>query len=155
VKNICEPWADGTPFSDQYQNTTSLVHRLYDTDRLDRLSRGPSRGKQGRPKMPARVEKDIRIPPVISKIYNEMHISPVDLLRKYALTYIHGRIQKYEAENSFFERKYESVFDSFKRKVTSIENEEDFEWDDDLMDWEFAVSNLDLWRKRAQEIASE
>ena len=33
-----------------------------------------------------------------------------------------------------------------------MEHEENFEWEDDLMDWEFAVENLTLWRKRLREI---
>jgi len=33
-----------------------------------------------------------------------------------------------------------------------MRNVENFEWEDDLMDWEFAVENLELWRKKVQEI---
>lgn len=28
-----------------------------------------------------------------------------------------------------------------------MENEENFEWEDDLMDWEFAVENLSVWQR--------
>ena len=79
-------------------------------------------------------------------------ISPVMLLTNYALSHIHAKIQKYTAENASFEKKYGETFQKLKCKVDLMENEENFEWEDDLMDWEFAVENLTLWRKRLQDI---
>lgn len=40
-------------------------------------------------------------------------------------------------------------------KVGSMEKEENFEWEDDLMDWEFAFENFRYWQKKAHEIKSE
>jgi hypothetical protein len=105
--------------------------------------------------MATNVEGTLHIPAAIRKVYSEIDISPVSLLKNYALSHIHGRIQKYEAENMFYERKYKSTFEAFKREVESTENEEDFDRDDDLMDWEFAVTNLSYWREKARELAAE
>ncbi len=35
-----------------------------------------------------------------------------------------------------------------------VETKENFEWEDDLMDWEFAAENLALRRKREKEVRS-
>ncbi len=94
------------------------------------------------------IEKDFKIPNSIKDVYIEMDISPVSILKKYALNIIHGKIQKYEAENMVFEKKYKCRYDDFKSKVEKIKDDEVFEWDDDLMDWEFAINNLKHWQQR-------
>jgi hypothetical protein len=105
--------------------------------------------------MPTKVESNLRLPANLKKIYGELDISPVSLLRNYALNHIFAKIQKYEAESMVYERKYRDTFEAFKEKVESMENEEDFAREDDLMDWEFVVANLKYWREKAHELASE
>lgn len=68
---------------------------------------------------------------------------------------IHARIHKYEAEKSFFESKHKSSFEAFRERIESMQDEENFEWEDDLMDWEFAMVNLTYWQEKAREIAAE
>ncbi len=41
-----------------------------------------------------------------------------------------------------FEKKYESTFVEFENLVHSTKNQEDFQIEDDLMDWEFAIESL-------------
>jgi hypothetical protein len=48
---------------------------------------------------------------------------------------------KYKAEYNLFKNKYNSEFEDFKKKVESS-GKEDFEVEDDLMDWEFAANAL-------------
>jgi hypothetical protein len=105
--------------------------------------------------MPTKVESNLRIPANITKIYGELDVSPVGLLKNYALNHIHAKVQKYEAENLFYQGKHKNTFEAFKKKLRSMKNEEDSTWEDDLMDWEFAVTNLKYWKKKAQELASE
>lgn len=105
--------------------------------------------------MPANLENNVHIPDRIRRIYTEIGVSPIMLLKNYALNQIHGRIQKYEAENEFFKRKYGSDFETFKGRVESMENDENFDWEDDLMDWEFAATNLRYWQKKVHEITAE
>ncbi|CAN2041104.1 conserved hypothetical protein [Candidatus Magnetomoraceae bacterium gMMP-15] len=95
------------------------------------------------------------MPELLVNFYNEMAISPISLLKNYALNMIYSKIHKYEAENSYFTKKYNCTFHELKHRVDRMENEEIFEWEDDLMDWEFAAENLNLWRKKKQEFEAE
>ncbi|MDR4507418.1 MAG: hypothetical protein MRJ65_04120 [Candidatus Brocadiaceae bacterium] len=74
------------------------------------------------------------------------------LLKNYALNLVNGKIQKYEVEKSCFEKKYGQSLEDFRRKLDAMENEENFEWEDDLNDWEFAVENLKYWKRKASEL---
>lgn len=105
--------------------------------------------------MSTHLKEKFKIPDTIENIYREMEISPVGLLKNYALNLVYGKIHKYEAESRYFEKKYVCTFEEFKHKVDSMQDEEKFEWEDDLMDWEFAAENLTYWQKRAREIQSE
>ena len=105
--------------------------------------------------MPTKVESSLRIPANIRKVYGELDVSPVGLLKNYALNHIQAKVQKYEAENLSYQGKHKSTFEAFKKKVRLMKNEEDFAWENDLMDWEFAVINLKYWKKKAQELAAE
>ena len=44
----------------------------------------------------------------------------------------------------------EQNFREFEVRIENMENEENFEWEDDLMDWKFAVENLIYWQKKEQ-----
>ncbi|QTA84597.1 hypothetical protein [Desulfonema magnum] len=97
---------------------------------------------------------NIQVPELLSDVCKEMAITPVGLIQNYVLTQIQGKIHKYEAEDASFRKKYACEFKEFRAKIEGMENEENFEWEDDLMDWEFAVENLTLWRKREKEVRS-
>ncbi len=105
--------------------------------------------------MTIHIKKDFEIPDELMSIYQEMEVSPVGLLKNYALNLVHGKIHKYEVEKSCFEKKYGQSLEDFGRKVDATENEENFEWEDDLKDWEFAVENLKYWKKKAAELQWE
>jgi len=92
----------------------------------------------------------VEIPKFLLTFYQDAAISPADLLKNYALNHIMGKIHKYEAENNFFIKKYSCSFKEFKDRIEHMENEENFEWEDDLMDWEFAVENLAEWKRKRQ-----
>ena len=96
----------------------------------------------------------IEIPESLSEIYREIAVSPINLLQNYALNHIRSKIQKYEAENSYFIKKYSCNLKDFKNMVESMENEENFTLEDDLMDWEFAVENLIFWQRKEQLLTS-
>lgn len=98
------------------------------------------------------VKTKTEIPESLDNIYRDISISPIDLLKNYALNHIYSKIHQYEVEDNHFRNKYNCSLQEFKHKVDHMKNEEIFEWEDDLMDWEFAVENLKLWRKKVQEI---
>ncbi|MEQ8168833.1 MAG: hypothetical protein ABRQ38_08030 [Candidatus Eremiobacterota bacterium] len=101
------------------------------------------------------IKEDFQIPENLNNIYKLMEISPVGILRSYALNLIHGKISRYEVESRYFEKKYNCSFDEFKNRIESMEEEENFEWDDDFMDWKFAFENLLYWQKKLQELEIE
>jgi hypothetical protein len=94
----------------------------------------------------------IEIPESLLSIFQEMAVSPVDLLKNHALNVIKGKIVRYTAEDRSFREKYACDFDDFKARTSGMMNEENFEWEDDLMDWEFAVTNLRLWQQKERAI---
>ncbi len=96
----------------------------------------------------------IEIPASLLSIYREMAVSPVDLLKNYASGLIKEKINKYEAEDRNFMNKYACNFEQFKARVEAMENEENFEWEDDLMDWEFAIANINIWRRKEDKASS-
>lgn len=98
--------------------------------------------------------KKIEVPELLLNIYKDTAIQPLVLLQGYALNLAQGKIHKYEAEDARFRKKYSCDFQKFRADIEAMENEENFEWEDDLMDWEFAVENLSVWRKREQEVRS-
>lgn len=94
----------------------------------------------------------IEIPESLLHIYKDMAVSPVYLLRNYALNMVQEKINKYGAEDRHFIKKYNCSFEEFKARVDAMENEENFEWEDDLMDWEFAVANIKSWEQKKENI---
>ena len=92
------------------------------------------------------------ISPVLSHIYKEMGQSSELLLKNYALDFALAKFQKYEAEKKLYKSKYDCSFNDFKKKVEGMENDENFEWEDDLRDWEFAVENFKLWKAKIREL---
>ncbi len=94
----------------------------------------------------------VNIPIALAHLYHDMAISPMTLLKNYALAQIAALLQKYQVENRYFETKYGCPFAEFQAKLAAQDNAENFEWEDDALDWEFAVENLRLWEQRAQEV---
>lgn len=60
-----------------------------------------------------------------------------------AIMLLLSKESKYSAEYNQFKSKYNSEFSDFKRKVEAS-GKEDFEVEDDLMDWEFAANALKM-----------
>jgi len=94
----------------------------------------------------------IEIPEALLSVYRDMAVSPVDLLKNYASGMIKEKLRKYEAENRRFSKKYACDFVEFKSRVEAMGEQENFEWEDDLMDWEFAVANIETWRRKARAV---
>ena len=105
--------------------------------------------------MASRANNHFEIPDNLKNIYGEIEVSPIGVLKNYALNVVQGKVQKYEAENKHFEKKYGCLFEKFKKKNQDLKNQEVFEEDDDLLDWEFACENLKYWRKKAKELNNE
>jgi hypothetical protein len=105
--------------------------------------------------MTAHVKEYFTISGKLKDVFMEMEVSPVGVLKNYALNLIYNKIHQYEAENGLFEKKYGCSFREFKKKIDKMKGEENFEWEDSLMDWEFAHENLKYWQKKARELRDE
>lgn len=73
-------------------------------------------------------------------------------LREHVTLLALSRISRYEAECALFEAKYAESFEAFRQRILAMKNQEDFEADDDLADWEFAHRALLGWREKLDAI---
>ncbi len=105
--------------------------------------------------MVTQLKEEFEIPDKLKDIYRKIEVSPVGILRNYALNLIHSKIQKYEAESAFYEKKHGCKLEKFRVRVEDLKEQENFEWEDDLKDWEFASINLKYWQEKLLEIQGE
>jgi hypothetical protein len=73
-------------------------------------------------------------------------------IKNQALMMIRAKQDKYDSENKFFERKYNMSFDEFQKKLNEQKGSENFEEEDDLLDWRFAREALDNLEKKKQDM---
>jgi len=59
-----------------------------------------------------------------------------------------SKISKYKAEYSFFKNKYNSEFNLFNAELQGKSNEENFEVENDLLDWQFAARSLEKYQEQ-------
>ncbi len=83
----------------------------------------------------------------ILSLYEEIGLSPIEPLRLYAEKYIKKKILRYENEVKFYERKYKATLEEMKNC-----HGEDFDFEDELMDWEFAWENLRYWQNKLKQL---
>jgi len=74
-----------------------------------------------------------------------------EALKEQALLLLLSKISRYEAECAFFEKKYGMSFEEFVKHLEG-QGKEDFEKEDDLLDWRFAAETLAELKQRVQEI---
>lgn len=88
----------------------------------------------------------------ISEILNKTGQTESVVLREYFILTGLTKLSRYEAECSRFKKKYGEPLESFRDMLNQKRNEEDFEQEDDLMDWEFANAALNWWQSRISEL---
>ncbi|MFQ6092554.1 MAG: hypothetical protein ACE5OR_07725 [bacterium] len=82
-------------------------------------------------------------------VFSEVGVdSEEQALKQSALLITLAKISKYEAEDGAFRGKYGTDFGAFEKKIQGQQDVEDFEADDDYMDWKFVVQALKIWRER-------
>jgi hypothetical protein len=90
----------------------------------------------------------------ISDIYDELGLSVFEPLKIYAENYIKTKLQKYIAESMTFEKKYNLKFLEFKENIEKKTEDEDFDLENDLMDWEFAIKNILYWQEKLDRLGN-
>ena len=63
-----------------------------------------------------------------------------------------SRFSEFAQEAKRFEQKYQMDLETFQRVVEARVNEEDFEQEEDLMAWKFAIEAAEYWRQKIEEL---
>ena len=88
----------------------------------------------------------------VKDVFQGFGISDVGtILENEAIMMLLAKESKYRAEYDMFKNKYNSEFENFKMKVESS-GKEDFEVEDDLMDWEFAANALKTIKEKKKAL---
>ena len=88
----------------------------------------------------------------VAEILTQAGETEADALREHAVLLSLSKVSRYEAECSRFQSKYCEAFDVFRDRVKGMQDAEDFQLEDDLMDWEFAHVSLQWWNSRVEDL---
>lgn len=61
---------------------------------------------------------------------------------------------EYLSETLKFEKKYQMIFKEFQKKMEETLYEENFDEEDDYMDWKFAKDGVCYWQEKITELSS-
>jgi hypothetical protein len=73
-------------------------------------------------------------------------------IKNQALMIILAKLDKYESENSFFEKKYLMTFEEFQKNIQAQTKTENFEEEDDYLDWRFTREALESLGKKKEDM---
>ena len=73
-------------------------------------------------------------------------------VKSQTLLMIMAKIEKFEVEIRLFEKKYGLDFHSFQEKIRSSKDVENFEEEDDYLDWRFAKEALERLKRETWEL---
>ena len=74
--------------------------------------------------------------------------SEMEALKNQAWMISLAKIQKYQNEINQFQKKHQTDFEEFENKLSNQKNSENFETEDDYLDWKFAWEALKIWKAR-------
>ena len=78
-----------------------------------------------------------------------------DFSKDAVLLFILAKIDQYKGEKEFFDNKYKQDFYELEQATHSIKGKEDFQLEEDLEDWEFAIKSLEYWTKEYKTIRND
>lgn len=94
----------------------------------------------------------VEIKDAVNDVFQSFGVSDLGaIIENEAIMLLLARESRYKAEYNKFKSKYNSEFMEFKAKVEAS-GKEDFEVEDDLMDWEFAAHALDMIREKKRAL---
>ena len=73
-------------------------------------------------------------------------------IKNQALLMLVAKIDKFEAENRRYEARYKTSFTDFRKKMEEMHGMEDFDKEDDYLDWQFAVEARERLYKQKLEL---
>ena len=69
-----------------------------------------------------------------------------------AKLFILGKIEEYQNKIMYFEKKYSLKFKQFKEQLLSLKNDEDFDKEDDYMEWRFCIESFEMYKRELEEL---
>lgn len=85
-------------------------------------------------------------------LLEEGYNSTDELARDWVLMVALSRLEQYQAECEFFEKKYNTSFEQFERLTHQKKGVEDFRQEDDIDDWEFSANALKWWQVKVEAL---
>jgi hypothetical protein len=87
-------------------------------------------------------------------LFKEGYTSSESFIRDSALIIALSKIDQYKAECDSYMGKYGLEMEKFKAVLHKDKGTENFEKEEDLEDWEFAVQAVRWWQEKADELRS-
>ena len=88
----------------------------------------------------------------IDEILKKTGQTESSIVREHLLLTALSKLSRYEAECAQFEKDKGQPLDSFKMNIMERKCEEDFEEEDELMEWEFANTAYRWWKTQIEEL---
>lgn len=79
-------------------------------------------------------------------------INREEALKDMSLLIAISKRDRYAMECHRFEQKYKMKFKVFEESLRKATNEEDYQKENDLDDWEFALSSQNWWQQKIEEL---
>ena len=90
-----------------------------------------------------------RLQETISEVLSEGgYASEIEAMRDLSITIAMSKLNGYERECERFRQKYGCSFEQMQRQLQDQTGQEDFQVEDDLLDWEYAWRALQHWQQR-------
>jgi hypothetical protein len=68
------------------------------------------------------------------------------------LLFVLSKIDQYKGEKEYFQNKYKKTFQEIEQEAHSVKGQENFQLEEDLEDWEFAIKSLEHWETEYRKI---
>ena len=63
-----------------------------------------------------------------------------------------GKIEHYLNTIKFYEKKHKMSFLEFEKELSKLKNKENFEKEDDLLDWRFSIETIKMYEKELKSL---
>lgn len=87
-------------------------------------------------------------------ILKEGYNSSAELIQDWVLMVAFSKVEQYKTECEFFGKKYRMKLEEFELFLHKEKGKEDFQKEEDLEDWEFALNALQWWEKKVKRLKS-
>ena len=82
-------------------------------------------------------------PGIHEMIFSKLNLSKEQVLDEVALLSAHQKLSEFEMEIEYFEKKYNTSFDEFEKKLKK--NFAGYDLENDWLAWKFAIDGKNYW----------